>query len=283
MALTAGKKEIILREVVKPGEGAPAGAFLARKTGLSLSVIQDALLKGAFRLKRKGQKWIRLRKGDTSIGPGDEVAFYYDGRILARVPPKADLVEDRKEYSVWFKPPGLMTQGSPWGDHCSLERQAERHFRGRRPICLVHRLDREASGLVLLGHTKRAAAALSRLFREKALEKRYRVKVLGNPAAVGEKRIIERPLDGKAARTEFQVIAFDGARNVSELEVTLRTGRLHQIRRHFEAVGCPVLGDPRYGRGNKNREGLEVRAFFLRFTCPLSGRDVLIRHDPGEK
>jgi len=283
MAVTAGKKEMVLREVVKPGEEGPAGAFLARKTGLSLSVIQDALLKGAFRLKRKGQKWIRLRKGDASIGPGDEVAFYYDRGILARVPPAAGLVEDRREYTVWFKPPGLMTQGSPWGDHCSLERQAERHFRGRRPIYLVHRLDREASGLVILGHTKKAAAAFSRLFREGALEKRYRVKVLGTPAAVGEKRIIALPLDGKEARTEFRVIAYDGARNVSELEVTLWTGRLHQIRRHFEAAGCPVLGDPRYGRGNKNREGLEVRAFSLRFTCPLSGRDVLIRHDPGER
>jgi len=283
MALTAREKEMVLREIVKPGEAAPAGDFLARKSGLPLSVIQDALLKGAFRLKRRGQKWIRLRKMDTAIGPGDEVAFYYDRDILARIPPAADLVEDRREYTVWFKPSGLMTQGSPWGDHCSLERQAERHFRGRRPIYLVHRLDREASGLVLLGHTRKAAAALSGLFREKALEKRYRVKVLGSPAAVGEKRTIELPLDGKEARTDFQVIAYDGARNVSELEVTLWTGRLHQIRRHFEAVGCPVLGDPRYGRGNKNREGLEVRAFSLRFTCPLSGRDVLIRHDPGER
>lgn len=104
---------MVLREIVKPGEGAPAGDFLARKSGLPLSVIQDALLKGAFRLKRRGQKWIRLRKMDTAIGPGDEVAFYYDRDILARIPPAADLVEDRREYTVWFKPSGLMTRGSP--------------------------------------------------------------------------------------------------------------------------------------------------------------------------
>jgi len=276
--VTMEKKQFVLKTVVRAGDAGEAGAFLLGKTGLSLPRIQEALAKGALRLKRKGQKWFRLRRGDVPLGAGDEVAFHYDGDILARVPPAAGLVEDRKEYSVWFKPPGLMTQGSPWGDHCSLERQAELHFRGRRQVYLIHRLDREASGLVLLGHTKKAAAALSRLFREGTVEKRYRIEVLGSPAAAGEKGTIDFPLDGREARTDFQVVAFNGDKKISEIDVTLRTGRLHQIRRHFEAIGCPVLGDPRYGRGNKNREGLKVNAWSLRFVCPVSEKEIFIRH-----
>ena len=171
---------------MKAGDAGEAGAFLFRKTGLSLLRIQDALAKGALRLKRRGQKRFRLRRGEILLGAGDDVVFYYDEEILARVPPEADLVEDRKDYSVWFKPPGLMTQGSPRGDHCSLERQAELHFRGRRKVYLIHRLDREASGLVVLGHTKKAAAALSLLFREGTVEKHYRIEVLGNPAAISK-------------------------------------------------------------------------------------------------
>ncbi len=266
-----GMKRIVIRGFVGTGEAAPAGTFLARKTGLTAREIEDALAKGALRLKRPGRKRFRPRKGDVPLGEGDALEFFYDEGILSRVPPRATLVEDRKEYSVWFKPPGLMTQGSPWGDHCSLERQAELHFRGGRTVYLLHRLDREAAGLVLLGHTKKTAAALSRLFREGAIEKRYRVEVSGRPATPGGGGVIDLPLDGKKARTDFHVVSWDGERNVSEIEVILQTGRLHQIRRHFEAVGCPVLGDPRYGKGNRNREGMKIKAFSLTFPCPVRG------------
>jgi tRNA pseudouridine32 synthase/23S rRNA pseudouridine746 synthase len=56
--------------------------------------------------------------------------------------------------------------------------------------------------------------------------------------------------------------------------VQISSGRFHQIRRHFEAIGHPVMGDCRYGKGNKNSAGLRLRAIRLSFTCPLSQRFV---------
>jgi tRNA pseudouridine32 synthase/23S rRNA pseudouridine746 synthase len=153
-------------------------------------------------------------------------------------------------------------------------RQAELKFGRSREVYLVHRLDREASGLMLLAHTREAAARLSEIFRENRVEKRYRAEVTGLPATVGEKRTISLPLDGKSAVTEYIVESHDAALNRSVVTVWIRTGRLHQIRRHFDMLGCPVVGDPRYGRDNKNLEGLKLEALSLRFICPFRRCEV---------
>jgi tRNA pseudouridine32 synthase/23S rRNA pseudouridine746 synthase len=56
------------------------------------------------------------------------------------------------------------------------------------------------------------------------------------------------------------------------VDVIIRTGRKHQIRLHFEMIGFPVMGDPRYGEGNKNTEGMKLNATALEFECPLSSK-----------
>jgi tRNA pseudouridine32 synthase/23S rRNA pseudouridine746 synthase len=173
---------------------------------------------------------------------------------------------------VWFKPPGLMAQGTAYGDHCALLRQVESHFHPRRPAFLVHRLDREVAGLMLVAHDGRAAARLSALFREHRITKLYRVRVRGEMQPQAGK--IDLPLDGKAALTRYTVIAYDRAAHSTTLEVDIATGRLHQIRRHFAMIGHGVMGDPRYGTGNKNRSGLQLEAAGLRFRCPFSGADM---------
>ena len=85
---------------------------------------------------------------------------------------------------------------------------------------------------------------------------------------------VDLPLDGKAAVTEYNVTAYDPATDITTVEIRLLTGRLHQIRRHLDALGCPVVGDPKYGRGNKNRDGMRLVATGLGFTCPFSGQPV---------
>ena len=115
-----GMKRIVIRGFVGTGEAAPAGTFLARKTGLTAREIEDALAKGALRLKRPGRKRFRPRKGDVPPGEGDALEFFYDEGILSRVPPRATLVEDRKEYSVWFKPPRSTTLPHASDIYCPL-------------------------------------------------------------------------------------------------------------------------------------------------------------------
>jgi tRNA pseudouridine32 synthase/23S rRNA pseudouridine746 synthase len=167
-----------------------------------------------------------------------------------------------------------MAQGTKYGDHCSLHRQAGIFFGNRRELFLVHRLDREASGIMLLAHDRKTAALLSGLFQKNLIVKKYRVEVLGNLLDRGKTGAIALPLDGRTALTEYRVESYDSETGTSTAEVVIKTGRLHQIRRHFDMIGFPVIGDPKYGRGNKNREGMKLVACSLAFRCPVSGRDA---------
>ncbi len=246
--------------------------YLAEHTSLSKSKLKDAMLKGAVWISRQGGKRRRLRRASAALQSGDVVELYYDADLLRIVPPAAQCVDDQRRYSVWFKPAGLMAQGTEYGDHCALLRQVENHFQPRRLVFLVHRLDREAAGLMLVAHDGQAAARLSALFRDNRIAKRYRVRVRGEvQQREGE---IDLPLDGKAALSRYILLEYDAVSDVSTLEVSITTGRLHQIRRHFAMIGHGIMGDPRYGNDNKNRDGMQLVAIGLRFRCPFSGRDM---------
>lgn len=266
-----------LRITVAPEDAGTACELLAARAGLAKSRVKDAMCKGAVWLtgKRGGRK--RLRKATAQLSPGDILDLYYDTRLLSVHPPVAQCLHDAVHYSVWLKPAGLLAQGTDYGDHCSLVRQVEVHFRLKRPVLPVHRLDREAVGLMILAHTKAAAAKLSKLMQEKGIEKQYRVTVVGRLRQ--EQGEIDLPLDNKPAVTRYALIAYDSTAHTSVVEVTLKTGRLHQIRRHFAMLGHPVLGDPRYGVGNKNSTGMELVAHLLAFRCPFTRKEVRISLD----
>jgi len=250
-----------------------AADLLALRTGLAKSRIKDAMIKGAVWIKRKGSMK-RLRKATTVLSPHDHVEIHYDETLLLLRPPEPRLLSDQRYYSVWFKPSGLMAQGTMFGDHCSLLRLAELHFQVQRPVFLLHRLDREADGIMIVAHSKESAARFSELFQKKLITKEYRIEVLGNLQMQGSKGVINLPLDGKAALTDYEVISYDPQQNSTLISAFIRTGRLHQIRRHFEMFGFPVMGDPKYGKGNKNREGMKLTAVSLKFHCPFSKQEV---------
>jgi len=240
---------------------------------LSKGRLKDAMAKGAVLLSGKPQK--RLRRAQTLLQNGQQLQLHYDADLLQRTCDAAVLVSDQQQYTVWFKPAGMLSQGNEWGDHLSLLRAAEQHFASKRPVFLLHRLDREASGLVLIAHSKSAAAALSKLITEHKISKQYLIRVKGqlsdNLLAQGE---IKQPLDNKACLTRFRLRWFDAQTEQSWLDVDLISGRKHQIRRHFAAVGHPVMGDPQYGTGNKDTRGLALQAISLAFICPKSRKAV---------
>ena len=266
-----------LTKTVQDGDPGTACDFLAHHTGLSKSRIKIAMSKGAVWLKKTKGRRRRLRRAKTAVKPGDRLSINYDAEILALSPRRPDLISDLHRYSVWYKPAGLMTQGTDFGDHCSLLRQAELLFNPRRAVLPVHRLDREAAGIVLLAHDKKAAGTLSDLFVSRQIIKRYRARVLGDLAAVETTRIIDRPVEDKSAVTEYTVTGYDPASNTSSVDIVIRTGRRHQIRRHFDAIGFPVVGDPRYDKNNKNKSGLQLMATELAFRCPIKEQNLVFK------
>lgn len=247
--------------------GEAAIDVLAAATALSRQRIKDAMNKGAVWLKR-GSSNKRLRRATAELQAGDELALHYDVDVLAIVPASPLLIADEKHYSIWHKPPGLLAQGTLSGDHCSLLRIAEQQL--QREVFLVHRLDREAEGLMMIAHSGKAAAALSTLFAREGsdgIRKLYRIEVRGQVNDAGE---ITTMLDGKPALSRYRRLGYDANSDSSSVEVELVTGRKHQIRRHFASLGHGVLGDPQYGKDNKDVRGLQLKAILLEFSCPLT-------------
>ena len=250
--------------------------LLQQATGLSKQRIKLAMTQGAVWVTR-GRNTQRLRRAKRALRPGDEVHLYYDAKILAEIPAEPTLIADVSAYSVWNKPYGLRSQGSKWGDHCTVMRWAERHLQPERPAFTVHRLDRAANGLILVAHSKRMAAALSALFEKREVEKRYRALVAGDFSGQPNPVQVEQPLDGKEAVSVFslQQVSDSGARSL--LDVRIETGRKHQIRRHLAGLGHPVIGDRLYGAGADDGVDLQLTAHLLAFHCPANDEQVEYR------
>lgn len=237
---------------------------LVSMTKMKEEVLLDAAQKGAIWLQEKGKgKILRLRDLDQQLDPTDVLSFFYDHRVLAlKSLEEAQVLFENSHYGVWFKKAGVVTQGTQAGDHSSLMRYVEK-FKNRQ-IYLVHRLDRETEGLVIYCYHQESAKYFSKLFSDNKIKKIYQAIVMGQTPQNGE---INFPLEGKEALTLYKKLECNGTHSLVEIE--LKTGRLHQIRQHFEMIGHPVLGDPKYGKGNKNKEGLKLLAYALEFKDPF--------------
>ena len=250
------------------------------RTDLSKIKIKGAMNKGAVWITHK-KKTTRVRRAKARAKPGDAIAIYYDEKILNTEPPEPVLIADKDQYSVRHKPAGLMSSGTRYGDHCAINRWIERSE--DRPTFLVHRLDQFASGLMVIAHTKKAAAHLSKQFQERQTTKIYKVIVDSSSKSAPEpasepspefpqdsKFTINESLDGKEAISH--VTTLETRDGLSLLEVKIETGRKHQIRRHLASAGLPVLGDRQYGE-NQFPE-LQLTAVELGFTCPVNNQFV---------
>lgn len=241
--------------------------FLEKHSKLSKSTLKKVLNNGGVWVRLfKNSKLARNRRATHEISLESQVEFYYDPKLTTMVVPVAKEVFKSKEWGLWYKPQGLLSQGTEFGDHCSILRQIEK---AKNKAWLVHRLDREASGLMLFAYSRNAAALFSDLWQKHEVRKLYKVEVVGIIKESGE---INLSLDGKAARTSYTVLSNDT--HSSKLLVEIHTGRLHQIRRHLDMIGHPVLGDPKYGVGNKNVEGLKLMAFQLIFRDPYTQKEI---------
>jgi tRNA pseudouridine32 synthase/23S rRNA pseudouridine746 synthase len=251
---------------------APAVAcqLLADTSGLPKERIKHAMVKGAVWLQQPGKKERRLRKAKFKLLPDDFIQLFYDANVLSQTPPEPTCIASYNDYSVWFKPPWLLSEGSRYGDHCSLLRLAEKS-NSEIEYQLVHRLDREASGIVLLVHNRNAAMLLSKLFQDNKIEKRYFAEVYGKPEIPTKGLHLTMDIDDKSAHTEI-LSAYSGKTEQNMiLDIQLHTGRLHQIRRHLADFGHPIIGDPKYGEAQqRGHHELHLCAWKISFLSPFT-------------
>jgi tRNA pseudouridine32 synthase/23S rRNA pseudouridine746 synthase len=240
---------------------------------ISKAALKQAVNKGALWLtplanKKRTQ---RLRRIKRQLAVGDELHFYYNRDLLSCTVPEAKLIADLVGYSVWYKPYGMLSQGSKWSDHCTIARYAQQHLAVERPVFIVHRLDRAATGLILIAHSKKVAQTLSRMFEQHQLEKNYYIVVHGNHQQRPQPDVITSDIANKSACSSFTCLIYDKKNNRSLVKVTIASGRKHQIRIHAASIGMPVVGDRLHGIADENEAlNLQLCAVSLRFDCPLN-------------
>ncbi len=233
--------------------------------------IKQAMQKGAVWLEdNKGIR--RLRRAKAKLTAGSTLHFYHDAEVLNQNIANPFLIEDCQTYSIWFKPAGVLSQGSKWGDHCTINRWIETQDQQQRPAFIVHRLDRAACGLMIIAHGKKIARHFGQLFESRDIEKIYRARVHGL-LQVELPMTIQESVNGKSASTTLLIVAQDPDSNTSLLTLRIDSGRKHQIRQHLSVLGYPIISDRLYGKDDK--EDLQLCAWSLKFKDP---RDQSPRH-----
>lgn len=238
---------------------------LATNTPLSKQKLKKAMTNGAVWLESSiGTQ--RLRRAKKVLSVNDRLHLYYDESIQNTKPEDAILIADEGEYSIWNKPYGMYSQGTKWGDQCTLHRYAEQFLQPQRPAFPVHRLDRAATGLMILAHSKTMAATFSTLFKNRSIQKRYTAVVEGALDNLILPYSISSDLDNKPAISK--IIALQKQGNNTIVSIEIETGRKHQIRKHLSELGYPIVGDRLYGSG-KSEENLQLQSNYLNFNCPI--------------
>jgi len=271
-------RQIFEKHIVVTSETSNALLELEAVCNISIADLKKAITKGALWLTR-GKSTQRFRRIKKALKQGDELHFYYNQDVLNQVPNEAKIIEDMGAYSVWFKPYGMLSQGSKWSDHCTIARWAQTHLQPERAVFIVHRLDRAASGLIVIAHTKKMAQVFSKMFELHDLEKHYLILIHGDHRSHSQPEIITTQVDGKNAKSQFTCKSYNESLDTSLINVLIDSGRKHQIRLHAASIGMPVVGDRLHGNSKRDdllKEkmskdiDLQLCAFSLAFVCPIS-------------
>ncbi|MRX27861.1 RluA family pseudouridine synthase [Kangiella sp. HZ709] len=244
--------------------------LLTNRCTLSKQKLKDAMAKGAVWLTatKDSAKAKPVRRKNAKLKAGNQLYLYYNPQVLQQISSLPILIADEVDYSIWNKPYGVWSQGSKWGDHCSMGRLVEQYFEFNRQAFVVHRLDRAANGLMLIAHNKKTAHKFAKLFAERRVEKSYQALVNGH---FEKNQIITIPIDDKPAISHVSLMTYNKEKQVSLLEVAIETGRKHQIRKHLASIGMPIIGDRLYGKAKEEDIDLQLTSYKLCFECPITG------------
>jgi 23S rRNA pseudouridine1911/1915/1917 synthase len=240
-------------------------------------------------------------KPDRIIEPGDIIT------VTIRQPEKnplspeeipINIIYEDSDLMVVDKPAGITTHPSPGQTTHTLINALINHYPGLAELGnslrpgIVHRLDKDTSGLIMVAKNIRAQLNLINQFKNRAVYKTYLTLVKGHLSP--EEGIIEAPIgrnpnnrkfmsvlaSGRPARSSYKVIKY--FKESTFLEVKPETGRTHQIRVHFAAIGYPIIGDATYGIKTPILKRQFLHAYKLRFKLPSSGEWVELQSDLPE-
>jgi len=274
--------------------GARVDVVIARRAAASRAAVAAAFAAGA--VTRNGVPV----KRSAALDDGDVLVYAIAETAALIATPQAIPLEvpyEDDELLVVVKPWGMVTHpslGSPDGTLANALLAHVGFLPGDavRPG-LVHRLDRDTSGLLVVAKTETALRALGKAMMARRIERTYLGLVVGVPSS--PKGTLDGPIardpqhrlrrtvlrDGKHAVTHYAVR--EAFANASELAFRLETGRTHQIRVHLAAFGHPIMNDPLYGRSDPRipLPGQALHAWRLAFRHPITGEPLAFEAEPS--
>ncbi len=273
--------------------GARVDVEVTRRTGFSRSHVAAAIKAGAVSVNGEPAKPSRV------LEEGDEVAYAIEPPRVFEVLPQAiplDIVFEDETLLVVNKPAGMVTHPAHGSTDGTLVNALLAHVASLPGETiragLVHRLDRDTSGLLVVAKTEAALATLGRAMQKRYISREYRGIVTGVPrdregtirGAIGrdpsnrQKYAIRT--DGKPSTTHFALR--ETLRDAAELTFTLETGRTHQIRVHMAAIDHPIYNDPVYGKRDRNTTlpGQALHAWKLAFKHPVTREHLAFEVEP---
>lgn len=278
------EQELIITEA-----GSRLDKALADLTDLSRSQANDEIKKGGVLVNGKPAK------AKYAVKVGDVITYQLpEEEVLDYLPEDLplDIVYQDEAVAVVNKPQGMVVHPSAGHASGTLVNALLYHIKDLSTINgvvrpgIVHRIDKDTSGLLMIAKNDQAHQALAEELKAKKSLRKYLAIVHGNLPT--DRGVIEAPIGrsdkdrkkqavtakGKPALTRFQVLERFGA--YSLVELTLETGRTHQIRVHMAYIGHPVAGDPVYGpRKTLAGQGQFLHAQTLGFTHPTSGEELV--------
>lgn len=276
------KKEIIKVEVVS---GERIDSFLAKRLDLTRTRVQELIKVEQIKVNNKKVK------SSYKIEENDEIEVIIPEIEEVEIIPediKIDIVFEDKDIAIINKQAGLVVHPAQGNYSGTLVNAILYHIKDLSGINgeirpgIVHRLDKDTSGLIIIAKNDKAHLELTNMFQNKEIKKTYLAIVKGKlnkkkgriVTQIGRDRndrkkmaVLDSLTQGKNAITNFRVI--DQNERFSLIKVDIETGRTHQIRVHMKYMGYPILGDTVYGRVDSEKRQM-LHAYKLEFLHPMT-------------
>ncbi len=243
-----------------------------------------------------------VNKPSIPIKTNDVISIHFPPIITTKIPRPfpseitVDVIHEHPDFLIINKPAGLIVH-KPSHNHTgpTLVDWLIQHFKEISNVGaydrpgIVHRLDQYTSGLMIIPRTNYAHTIIGNMFRDRTINKEYLAVVEGHPEPTGtidfsisrdprrRNRMTYKRLNGRSATTHYKVLEY--YQNAALVNIKPVTGRTHQIRVHFSAIGHPIVGDTIYGTKSKyiKRQALHAHAVSFvyqdtpfRFSCEIS-------------